>query len=288
MRGSRGATRCVWVVAAVVLAGCGAKPPAQAATPRPADSSDAPDPRPRPADRPATVDVTPPSTPAPGLRLRVVQHGARTFRVAEVDLRVAELHLYGQTPGQGAVRTFTDLADWLKTQDRTILWGTNAGIFSKALRPLGLHVERGVEQVPINGRDGSGNFYLKPNGVFRIDAGRASVEPTAESPPETPWLATQSGPLLVHDGQIHPAFMPRSPNILLRSGVGVRDPHTVVFAISEGGTRFVELATLFRDALGCGDALYLDGVISQWVDPENPPGPTDGGFAGMFVVTASR
>ena len=165
------------------------------------------------------------------------------------------------------------------------MWGTNAGIFSVDHRPLGLHVEAGVQLQPTNRSDGSGNFYLKPNGVLTVTDGVAAISPTDRYVEGTPDLATQSGPLLLDAGSVHPAFMPASPNILLRSGVGVRDPHSVVFVLSEGGVRFHELATLFRQGLGCPDALYLDGVISQWVDPDHPPGPTDGGFAGMFVVT---
>jgi uncharacterized protein YigE (DUF2233 family) len=214
-----------------------------------------------------------------------VQRGERSFRVAELDLRHAELALYGQSPGAGDVRTFAELHDYLEGRGRELIWATNAGIFSPEHRPLGLHVERGVERQAIDRAHGDGNFYLLPNGVFSVTAGRASVVPTDRVVDGPRDLATQSGPLLLDAGVMHPAFREDSPNILLRSGVGVRDPHTVVFAISEGGVRFWELAALFRDDLGCRDALYLDGVISQWVDPDHPPSAAEGAFAGLFVVT---
>ncbi|HWW75743.1 MAG TPA: phosphodiester glycosidase family protein, partial [Pyrinomonadaceae bacterium] len=75
-------------------------------------------------------------------------------------------------------------------------------------------------------------------------------------------LATQSGPLLVRHGAIHPAFDAASTSRLLRNGVGVSGD-TVLFVISERPVNFYELAAYFRDELHCTDALYLDGVVSS-------------------------
>ncbi len=44
--------------------------------------------------------------------------------------------------------------------------------------------------------------------------------------------ATQSGPLLVHGGDIHPDFNANSTNKKIRSGVGVTKDGLVIFAIS--------------------------------------------------------
>ena len=76
-------------------------------------------------------------------------------------------------------------------------------------------------------------------------------------------LATQSGPLLVRGGKIHPAFNANSQSRTVRNGVGVPSPAVAVFAISEEAVNLYEFATLFRDVLGCPDALYLDGFISS-------------------------
>ena len=225
---------------------------------------------------------------ADGLILRQIEHLGRTFHVATIDLRVASLDLYGQRPDGGNVANFTELAAYLDAQDRRLVMGTNGGIFKVSGRPVGLHIERGVETSAVEVADGFGNFYLKPNGVFWTDDRGAHVDVTEA------WtggegvvrLATQSGPVLLVDGALHPAFQEQSLNLLPRSGVGVSDPHTVHLVMSQGSVRFWELATLFRDVLGCTDALYLDGVISQWVDPDHPPGPSvDGRFASMLVVT---
>ena len=75
-------------------------------------------------------------------------------------------------------------------------------------------------------------------------------------------LATQSGPLLVRRGVIHPAFRASSSSRLIRNGVGVTGNYAV-FVISEKPVTFYELASYFRDELNCPDALYLDGVVSS-------------------------
>lgn len=79
------------------------------------------------------------------------------------------------------------------------------------------------------------------------------------------WLATQSGPILVRKGEVHPQFREASPNLNLRNGVGVRSDGRVFLAISDGVVRFHDFATLFRDRLDCPDALYLDGLVSTLV-----------------------
>jgi uncharacterized protein YigE (DUF2233 family) len=82
-------------------------------------------------------------------------------------------------------------------------------------------------------------------------------------------FATQSGPLLVIDGEVNSrSYHPdNSPVGLYRYGgskkyrvaVGSRDRNLVVFAISESEVSFGEFARLFRDKLRCKNALFLDG-----------------------------
>ena len=79
--------------------------------------------------------------------------------------------------------------------------------------------------------------------------------------------ATQSGPMLVLDGRIHPRFSADGESRLVRNGVGVADPRTAFFVISEDPVSFGRLARFFRDALGCRDALFLDGTVSSLWDP---------------------
>ena len=143
----------------------------------------------------------------------------------------------------------------------------------------------------------------EPNGVFFVDGGegdprgrdanageRAHILESHEyaAAHVRPRLATQSGPLLVRGGALHPRFTAGSPNTLLRSGVGVRSPTEIFLVVSRGAINFHDFATFFRDRLACPDALYLDGTISRLYAP--PLGRTadglfgDGHFVGLLAV----
>jgi uncharacterized protein YigE (DUF2233 family) len=139
---------------------------------------------------------------------------------------------------------------------------TNAGIFEPDFRPTGLLIADGVEVHPLNLGTGKGNFFLQPNGVFSLGAAGAAIVESSEFSAGGVQQATQSGPLLVRHGKLHPLFKAGSANRLIRSGVGVKDEHTVVLAISRDEVSFFDFATFFRDQLGCSDALYLDGIVS--------------------------
>ncbi len=62
-----------------------------------------------------------------------------------------------------------------------------------------------------------------------------------------PEIATQSGPMLVINGQLHPKFSEDGQSRKIRNGVGVLDGDTVFFALSEGAVSFADFARLFRD-----------------------------------------
>ena len=52
--------------------------------------------------------------------------------------------------------------------------------------------------------------------------------------------------------------------------MGRVDAQHLVFAISQQPINFYDFAQLFRDQLGCQDALYLDGSISSIDLPDQP------------------
>jgi uncharacterized protein YigE (DUF2233 family) len=144
----------------------------------------------------------------------------------------------------------------------------NAGMYDEEGRPIGLYVEKGEQRRALNLRDGPGNFHLKPNGVFWVDRkGRVAVTASDRYKPGKAQWATQSGPMLVIDGKPHPEFTANGESRLIRNGVGVSGPDTAWFAISEEGVSFGRFARFFRDALGCRDALFLDGTVSSLWDP---------------------
>ncbi len=159
----------------------------------------------------------------------------------------------------------------------------NAGMFDARGAPIGLYVARGEAGHALNLRDGPGNFHMKPNGVFSVSAEQTVQIETSENfaaRDAAPFWATQSGPMLVVDGALHPAIQANGAARLVRSGVGVHDANTAYFVISEGPVSFGRLARFFRDELGCQDALFLDGVVSSlWaprmrrMDERIPIGP---------------
>lgn len=144
--------------------------------------------------------------------------------------------------------------------------------------PTGLYVTDGREVNGINLRDGSTNFYKKPNGALIITRDDATVvESSKISGYKNPMYALQSGPMLVVDKKIHPEFQAKSKNKTIRCGVGVfkKDQKTyLVFAISQNTVKFYEFAAFFRDVYGCPNALTLGGgkccMYSSFLDRSNP------------------
>lgn len=147
----------------------------------------------------------------------------------------------------------------------------NAGMYHPDFRPVGLLVIERVERAPIVTAGGGGNFGMRPNGVFCTGGARPfqviESRAFAKARPDCR-LATQSGPMLVIDGALHPRFLTDSDSRYVRNGVGVSaDGQTAWFAISDRPVTFHEFGRLFRDGLGARDALYFDGSISRLYAP---------------------
>ncbi len=151
-----------------------------------------------------------------------------------------------------------------------LAFAMNAGMYHADRAPVGLFVENGQERHGIVTSEGPGNFGMLPNGVFCVGEAFAVIESHryAETPPACRF-ATQSGPMLVIEGALHPRFLPDSDSLNIRNGVGVApDGQTAYFAISNAPVTFHQFARLFRDALGTPDALFLDGSISRLIAPD--------------------
>jgi len=185
--------------------------------------------------------------------------------VCRVEVRKDRLQLFLRDDKDTPLKSFEGIDHWLKPRGERLVFAMNAGMYQRDLSPLGLYVWGGKQLSPLNTTNGTGNFFLKPNGVFLLSEAGAEVVETSEYPGlrRSISLATQSGPLLVHAGKIHPLFKSNSVSRTIRNGVGVPSPELAVFAISEEPINLYEFATLFRDVLGCSDALYLDGLISS-------------------------
>ena len=213
-----------------------------------------------------------------------------SFDVAKDDLRLA------WKDGQGApYKTFDALAEDLKGQGLTLSFAMNAGMYDDDFSPIGLYVEDGKELHAANMKTVTGepqnipNFYKKPNGVFYLTGKAAGVMTTdawLAAPPKANF-ATQSGPLLVIDGKIHPAFIEHSTDLKRRDGVGVSTPTRVHFAISERAVNFFAFARFFREKLGCQNALFLDGGSAPGIyapELERADAPGHGGYGPIITV----
>ncbi len=191
------------------------------------------------------------------------------FTACPFDARRHELALFSEGP-EGPLRSFERLAARLGDRQPRLRFAMNAGMYDDEGRPIGLYVEDGRQRHALNRRDGAGNFHLKPNGVFAIDRnGRVMIrtgDAWARERPRARW-ATQSGPMLVIAGRLHPAFQRDGESRHLRNGVGVIDRNRAWFVISEQPVSFGRFARFFRDVLGCRDALFFDGTVSSLWDP---------------------
>ncbi len=225
-------------------------------------------------------------TAAP-VQLDRVAHEGIPLDVVRVDLEQATLRLYWMKDDGKRIGSLVNLKKLIEQRGETMLFATNAGIFRPGFIPGGLHIEDGRELTALNLRDGQGNFHLKPNGVFYIgEDGAHAVSSEAYAPSaDDLLLATQSGPMLVIDGSIHPAFQEDSQHRRVRSGVGVQSPKVVYFVLSRDLITFHQLARFFRDELGCRDALYLDGDISSFYVPGKIENLGLGIYAGMLAAS---
>lgn len=182
-----------------------------------------------------------------------------------VDLNSSILKLYWQDDQGKNFENLGNLKSWLEKRDQGLVFGMNAGMYMENLEPLGLYVQKGVEMHPMNNtEEGHGNFYMQPNGIFYLTKGRQAqvVQRSEYEDSDEVNYATQSGPMLVINGEMHSAFTEGSKNLNIRNGVGILPDGSVLFAMSKEPINFFDFATFFLDQ-GCQNALYLDGAISR-------------------------
>lgn len=205
------------------------------------------------------------------------------FSVCEVDSQADDLRLFHSDDDGKILGSFRALEDKLGP----IEFAMNAGMYHADRAPVGLYQEDGEVQSRIVLSDGPGNFGLLPNGVFciRPDGHTAVMESHAYAPQECR-DATQSGPMLVIDGDLHPRFIPGGSSKHIRNGVGTSADETrAFFVISNEPVNFHTFGSFFKDHLGLDQALYFDGKVSRLFAPEL--GRDDIGFLlGPMVAVA--
>tara|TARA_B100001057_G_scaffold165811_1_gene166534 strand:- start:465 stop:1196 length:732 start_codon:yes stop_codon:yes gene_type:complete len=166
---------------------------------------------------------------------------------------------------------FQKLDNFLTEQGLNIIFATNGGMYHADRSPVGMYIENFNEFSPLITRNGPGNFGLLPNGIFCFNKREFLILETkkfAQSKIQCQY-ATQSGPLLVIDGKIHPKFIKDGTSKFVRSGVGItRDRSKAIFLISNTAVNFHHFASTFLDHFKIYNALYLDGNISRLYSPK--------------------
>lgn len=206
-----------------------------------------------------------------------------------VDVKNHDIRFYWRDDSQKVFKNIGNLNAWLHTKNKTLKFAMNGGMFRTDNSPQGLYIENQTTFSCLDTASGNGNFYLKPNGVFYITTNKEPKICITKDFRESTNIsyATQSGPMLLIDGNIHPAFKEGSQNVNIRNGVGILPDNKVVFVMSKKEINFYDFANYFK-RLGCRNALYLDGFVSRTYIPEQNWTQTDGNFGVIIGVTANK
>jgi uncharacterized protein YigE (DUF2233 family) len=209
------------------------------------------------------------------------------FTVCRVDPARHEMRIVLSGKNGKPLRNFAALAQNLGPEARRVAFAMNAGMYDARGFPIGLYIEHGTERTKLNRADGPGNFHMKPNGVFWVDGTGAHIAPTdrfARQPREGMIWATQSGPMLVIGGKLHPQIAPDGASLYVRNAVGVTIAGKAFFVISDSRVSFGKIARMMRDQLGCPNALYLDGYVSSLWDGASGRNNQDSMIGPMVVI----
>ncbi|MFN3863053.1 MAG: phosphodiester glycosidase family protein [Erythrobacter sp.] len=265
------------VAALLALAACSEQPAGQPQVRARLDGSQpeakaTPTPTPAPAADSACRNVTFEDVPFTHCTADPARH---RITMANLD---ANKQPYGSLPAFAASVDATQIA-----------FAVNGGMYGDDLEPLGYYVEQGERLKELDRGTGEGNFYMKPNGVFFGTGGTWRVlgsNTFFATVGKRPDFGTQSGPLLLAEGKLHPEIQDNGPSRTIRSGVGVSADGKAHFVISQAAVSFGQLARYFRDVVKVSNALYLDGQVSSLWDPASQR--IDKGRVGPIIVVTKR
>ncbi len=197
-----------------------------------------------------------------------------------VDPSESRLQFFLKNGGSERYKNFSKLKEELALENIELKFAMNGGMFTPEHKPVGLYIEEGQVLSNLDTiLESRGNFYLQPNGVFLIDKfHKPSVVTTDEFEfSEDIEYATQSGPMLLVNGEYHPAFNKESKNLNIRNGVGILKNGYVLFAMTNEKMNFYDFASFFKKN-GCSNALYLDGAISKIYTEGEASADSEGNF----------
>jgi uncharacterized protein YigE (DUF2233 family) len=209
------------------------------------------------------------------------------FVALVIDPSEANIEFFWKDNDERVLKSLKKLKNYVEKDGKVLRFAMNGGMYQEDNRPLGLFIQNQKVITKLNTKENlPGNFYLRPNGVFYLTVDRKAFLVTTQNFKEAENIkfATQSGPMLVIDGQINPEFKQGSENLNLRNGVCLLANHQVVFAISRIEVNFYDFAKHFQD-LGCQNALYLDGFVSRMYLPEKNIEDLDGDFGVIIGIT---
>lgn len=196
----------------------------------------------------------------------------------------SKIHFYWKNDKGEILGSLQNLKSFTASKNQELIFAMNGGMYRRDQSPQGLYIENGKIITALDTSSGFGNFYLKPNGVFFLTNNKANICSTNEFKQiEQVTFATQSGPMLIINGQMHPAFKKGSTNLNIRNGVGILPDNRVLFAMSKKEINFYDFAEFFKSK-GCKNALYLDGFVSRTYFPEQNWKQLDGNFGVMIGV----
>lgn len=231
----------------------------------------------------ASPSPTPSATVAADSACRKVTFEEVPLTVCTADPakhRIAMANLGADKQPFGSLSAFAASVD-----PGSIAFAVNGGMYGDDLKPIGYYVENGERLKELNRENGEGNFYMKPNGVFFGSGGTWRVlgsNTFFETVGDRPQFGTQSGPLLLVDGKLHPEIQDNGPSKAIRNAVAVDASGKAHFVISDAPVSFGQLARYFRDELKVANALYLDGQVSSLWDPAS--GRMDKGRVGPIII----
>lgn len=204
-----------------------------------------------------------------------------------VDPKEGKLKMYWKDDSGVILKNFQNLKNHLYKSGEKLVFAMNAGMYQKDHSPQGLFIDNG-EVIKNTNRvqKAYGNFYLQPNGIFYLTTSNIGhvIKTSDFKINEKVNYATQSGPMLVIDGNLHPAFKDGSQNIHIRNGVGILPDGKILFAMSKDKINLFDFATYFKNK-GCKNALYLDGFVSRTYLPEQKWEQLDGQFGVLIGET---
>jgi len=268
------------LIGALALTGCDAQPEGKPVARAKIDGSVGA-PAPMPSD-----DATIASQVESACRSVIFENTSLTHCLA-----IPSRHRIETALADGSGANYLSLAKLAEAMDgETVAFAMNAGMYDDDGDPIGYFVESSERLKTLNTADGEGNFHLKPNGVFFGTGDTWEIRTTEDflaNVSDRPEFGTQSGPMLLIDGKVHPEIAEDGPSRLIRNGVGVDEKGRAHFVISNAPLSFGKFARFFRDELKTPNALYLDGSVSALWNPAT--GRTDGGAAiGPILVVEKK